>query len=91
MSTETNRGLFTLKAVNKATDEVVYTEDIVADGEKEALFESNLKEGLKAIGLTKNDVWLVVKEFGEVPLQEKVQNVRVLGQVGKLVLGRKSK
>lgn len=89
MGTDTNRGLFTIRAVDKATDRVVYIEDIVADSEKDALYESNLKDGLKDLGLKKDDVWLVVKEFGQVPPKEKVQTVKVLGQLGKMIVGKK--
>jgi len=89
MSCDTNRGLFTIKAVCKETDEIVYSHDIVAEGEKDALYESDLKDVLKSKGLTKNDVHIVVKEFGQVPPKEKVQKVKVLGQCGDFVVGRK--
>jgi len=91
MGTETNRGLFTIKAINKETDEIVYSEDIVAESEKDALYESALKEGLKKKGLRKDDVHLVVKEIGQVPPKEKIQRVKVLGQCGDFVVGKKEK
>ena len=86
-----SRGLFTIKAINKETDEIVYSEDIVAASEKDALYESNLKAGLKEKGLKKDDVHLVIKEIGQVPPKEKVQRVKVLGQCGDFVVGKKEK
>lgn len=59
-----SRALFEIRAVSKETDEVVYSKEIVADGEKEALFESDLKESLKTQGLKKDDVTILVREFG---------------------------
>ena len=34
-----DRGLFEIRAINKETDEAIYSTEIIAEGEKEALFE----------------------------------------------------
>lgn len=84
-------GLFQIRAVNKDTNEIVYTGEIVAEGEKEALFESDLKESLVKKGLKKDDVHIVVKEFGQVPVKERAKTVKILGQCGSLSLVKDQK
>jgi len=61
------RALFEIRAVSIETDEVIYKTEIVAEGEKEALFDSDLKEVLKSKKLSKYDVDIVVREFGRLP------------------------
>jgi len=84
------RALFEIRAIDKETDEVVYSKEVVADGEKEALFESDLKEVLKAKNLRKEDVTIITREFGQVPVREKAKIVKFLGQAGSFILGKES-
>ncbi len=88
MSNRMYRGLFEIVAVDKCSDKIVYEEKIVAEGEKEALFESDLKEQLKAKGLKKEDVHVLIKEFGVLPEKEDVKTVKIIGQVGKTILAK---
>lgn len=80
------RGLFEIHAIHKDTNEVVFHQKVVAEGEKEALFESNLKEELKKNNVTKDEVHLLVKEIGQLPAKEDVKTVKILGQIGKTSL-----
>lgn len=82
------RGLFEIVAISKDSDEIVYEEKIVAEGEKEALFESDLKEQLKVKGLKREDVHVLVREFGTLPAKEDVKIVKIIGQVGKTILAK---
>lgn len=86
-----DRALFEIRAFNKETDERVFSQEVIADGEKEALFESDLKVSLKEKGLSKDDVNIIVREFGKIPAKEKAKMVKVIGQVGKLMLGTEQK
>jgi len=85
------RGLFEIRAIILDTGEVLDIQDVIADGEKEALFESDLKEKLKSRKLTLDDVHVLVREFGQVPAKEKAKYVKVLGKLGKTIVGRESK
>jgi len=85
------RGLFEIYAINLENDEIVFSEKVVAEGESDALYNSGLKEALKVKGLRKDDVHMVVKEIGSVPKKEKAKTVKILGQVGNLVLGKEKK
>ena len=85
------RGLFEIYAVNLETDEIVFEQKVVAEGESDALYNSDLKEGLRLDGLKKDDVHIVVREIGPVPKKEKAKTVKILGQVGNLVLGKEKK
>ena len=85
---ENTRALFEIRVINKDTDERVFSTEVIADGEKEALFESDLKQVLKDKGLTREDVHILVREFGSVPAKEKAKMVKVIGQVGRMVLGK---
>jgi hypothetical protein len=76
------RGLFMIRAINKETDEIVYAAEIIAEGEKEALYESDMKSYLKDKKLSRDDVHILVKELIQVPAKEDVKKVRVLGQIG---------
>lgn len=83
-----SRALFEIRVFNKDTDERIHSEEVIADGEKEALFESRLKEVLKEKDLTRDDVVILIREFGPVPAKEKVKMVKIVGQMGKMVLGK---
>ena len=85
------RGLFEIRAVNKETDEIVYKSEVIADGEKEALFESDLKETLKSLKLNRDDVTIVVRNFGAIPAKEKAKTVKLLGQLGNIIVGKEQK
>lgn len=91
MDNVNTRALFQIRAVNKFTDVVEYAEEVVAEGEKEALFESNMKEALKAKGLTKADVNVLVKSFGILPAKEEVKSVKLVGELGKYSLVKEDK
>jgi hypothetical protein len=81
---ETNgntRALFQIRAVKKDTDEVVFASEVVAEGEKEALYESTMKEELTKKNLTKSDVHIIVKSFGTIPAKEEAKNVRIVGKI----------
>ena len=88
---ENTRALFQIRAVRKDTDEVVFTEEVVAEGEKEALYESNMKEELKKWELTKNDVHILVKSFGTLPAKEEVKNVKIIGSAAGFTLTQDKK
>ena len=48
MGKDDSRGLFVVYAIDKDTDEVVYKSgEVVAESEREAIFESDLKDVLK--------------------------------------------
>jgi hypothetical protein len=78
-----SRALFSIIAIDLESDEIVYENKVIAEGEKEALFESDLKEKLKLKKLTRDDVHLIVKEIGSVPSRIRPRKFRVLGTVGK--------
>jgi hypothetical protein len=80
------RALFQIRAVVKETDEVVFNAEVVAEGEKEALYESDMKEVLKKAGLGKDDVHILVKSFGTLPPKEVVKNVKIIGAAGGFTL-----
>jgi hypothetical protein len=81
MGENNTRALFQIRAINKDTDKVVVSEEVVAEGEKEALYESDLKEKLDAIGLKKSDVHVIVKAFGSLPPKEEVKSVKIIAGV----------
>ena len=85
-----SRGLFEIHAINLDTDEIVFHQKVIASGEKEALFESNLKETLKEQGISRDDIHLIVKEIGQVPAKEKAKTVKIIGQIGKTILGKEN-
>jgi len=85
-----SRGLFGIRVVDLETDKVVHAEEVVAEGEQDALFESDVKEALKKLGLKKEDVHIIVKEFGSVPQKPRPKTVRFVGQLGKTILGRET-
>lgn len=72
------RALFQIRAISKETDEIVFGAEVVAEGEKEALYESDMKDALKKLGLGKGDVHILVKAFGTLPAKEEVKNVRLI-------------
>ena len=80
------RALFQIRAIKKETDEVVFSSEVVAEGEKEALYESSMKEELKSKGLNKSDVHILVKSFGPLPAKEEVKNVKIIGQAAGFTL-----
>ena len=82
MSDSKERGLFSIRAISKETDEIVYSAEIVACGENEALYESDMKDALKAKKLTRDDVHVIVTEIGKLPAKEDIKKVKVLGQIG---------
>ena len=86
MSKNEDRSLFDIYAINKDTSEVVFNEKVVAEAEKDALFESNLKEKLTELKLRKDEVHMVVHELGTVPAKEHVKTVKILGEFGKTKL-----
>ena len=86
-----SRGLFEIHAVNLDTDEVVFQEKVVAEGESDALYCSSMKEELKKLGLKRDDVHIIVREIGCVPKREKAKTVKILGQVGGLMLSKEQK
>jgi hypothetical protein len=83
-----SRGLFEIYAVSLKDDKVVFEQKVVAEGEKEALFESDLKEGLKKLEMCKDDVHIVVREIGPVPPKEKTHVVKLLDKVCEFVKGK---
>ena len=85
------RALFQIRAVSKETDAIVFSSEVVAEGEKEALYESNMKEELKSKNLTKNDVHILVKAFGTLPAKEEVKNVRIIASAAGLTLTQDKK
>lgn len=87
-SMDSERALFAIRAINKDTDEVVFSAEVVAEGEKEALYNSNLKETLKEKKLKKEDVNLIITEIGKLPPKETVKNVKILGQLGSHILAK---
>lgn len=82
-----SRGLFEIHAVKLATDEVVFEQKVVAEGETDALYESDLKSKLKDLGLSKDEVHIVITEIGPVPLKPKAQVVKLLDKVCAFVKG----
>lgn len=78
-----NRGLFEIHAIHKDTDEVVFHQKVVAEGEKESLWESNLKDELKKKNISREEVHLLVKEIGTLPAKEDVKKVKIVGSIGK--------
>jgi len=85
------RALFQIRAVSKETDEIVFSAEVIAEGEKEALYESDMKEILKKAGLGKGDVHILVKAFGTLPAKEDIKNVRLIGSVAGLSLVKDKK
>ena len=81
MEENKKEGLFQIRVVDLETREIVHSEEVVADGESEALFNSKVKEVLKAKSLTKDDVHIIAKELDSVPKREKVKTVKVLGGI----------
>lgn len=81
------RGLFEIHAINVETDEIVFTQKVVAEGEKEALFESDLKENLKKKELSKDDVHIIVTFLGSVPVKEKIKKVSLVEKMVKTLTG----
>lgn len=77
------RGLFEIIGINLEDDSIVYKAKVIAEGEKEALFESDLKEKLKANKLTRDDVHLIIREIGAVPARIRPRKFRVVGKLGK--------
>ncbi|MFA6971417.1 MAG: hypothetical protein WC208_08460, partial [Gallionella sp.] len=59
--------------------EIIDSEEVIAEGEADALFQSNVKSVLKEKKLKKEDVHIIVKEFGSVPKKERPKMVRVMG------------
>ncbi len=82
------RGIYHVHAVKKDADEIVFEQKVIADSENSALFESDLKEGLKKQELTKDDVFTVVHFIGEVPAKEKVQKVSIVEKFVKGLTGQ---
>jgi hypothetical protein len=83
---KTERALFNIIAINLETDEIVYESKVIAEGEKEALYESDLKEKLAAKSMHRDDVHLIITEIGPVPGKRKPKKFKVLGQVGNTAL-----
>lgn len=75
------RALFQIRAINKDTDKVVVSAEVVAEGEKEALYESDLKENLEVLGLKKSDVHIIVRSIGSLPAKEEVKSVKIIAGV----------
>ena len=90
MAEEKGRGLFEIRAIDKSTDEVIYKDEVIAEGETDALFESNLKEVLKEKKLTRDDVTVLIREFGAVPNKERAKKLEIKGQFGKTILARET-
>ena len=88
MAEEKGRGLFEIRAIRKSDDKVILKEEIVAESESDAMFESGLREALKAEKLNKDDVYLLFREFGAVPKRERAKTVRLLGKLGKHCLAK---
>lgn len=84
------RGLFQIRAVNKDTDEVVFSEEVVGEGESDAMFNSKLKDALKEKNLAKDDVYILCKELGSLPKKERSKTVKLISQIGNLVLGKET-
>ena len=88
MDAKNERGLFEIRAIAIENDEVIYKADVIAEGESDALFQSDLKEALKSKKMTRDDVNILIREFGPLPKKERAKTVRVIGQVGNLVLAK---
>lgn len=91
MDATNTRALFQIKAVKKDDDKVVFSDEVVAEGEKEALYESGMKEELKKQGLTRDDVNILVKSFGSLPPKEVVKNVKIVAAAGGMTLVQEKK
>jgi len=76
---DNGRGLFQIRVINLDTDNIIHSEEVIAEGESDALFQSNLKDVLKNNRLTRDDVHIIIKEFGSVPKRDKIKTVKVLG------------
>jgi hypothetical protein len=85
---DNSRGLFNIIAINLDTDEIVYNSLIIAEGENKALFESDLKDDLKKLKLTLDDVHVIVKEIASVPARTKPRKFTIKGKLGKHILAR---
>lgn len=84
------RGLFEVIAINLNTDEIVFEQKIVAEGENEALFESNIKEALKEKGLNTKEVHKIVREIASVPARIEIKKVTLLSKIGNIIHGEES-
>ncbi len=82
------RAIYHVYAVKKDADEIVFEQKVVAESEKDALYESDLKEALKKKEISKDDIFTVCSFVGEVPAKEKVQKVSVVEKVFKSLTGQ---
>ena len=83
-----SRGLFEIVAIGLESGEIIYEDKVIAEGEKEALWESSLKETLNSKKLTRDDVHILVREFGKVPAKVKPKKFTVISKVGKTMLAK---
>lgn len=86
-----SRGLFEIVAINIETSEIVYEDKVISEGEKEALFDSNLKEVLNSKKLTRDDVCVLTRCFGVVPEKVRPKRFKVIGKIGKTMLASEEK
>jgi len=86
-----SRGLFGIWVVELDSDVIVYKDEVIAEGESDALFNSNLKEVLKEKKLKRDDVHVIVKEIGSVPKREKAKTVKIIGQAAGFMLSKEQK
>jgi len=87
---EVQRGLFEIFAIQLSTDKIVFEQKVVADGENEALYESDLKDKLKELKIKRDEVCLIVREIGPVAPKSKPHMVRLLDKVCDFVGGKDS-
>jgi len=88
MGKNEDRGLFLVHAIGKDDDSIVFRQELVAESERDAMYESDLKKVLEEKGLTKRDVDIVVSEINSLPAREEVKTVRIIGKAGKVILGK---
>jgi len=83
-----SRALFEIVAIDLDSGTIVYESKVIAEGEKEALFESDLKEKLAAKKMTREDVHILVREFGQVPAKCRMHKFVVKGRLGKHLVAK---
>lgn len=84
------RGLFEIRVVDLETDKVVHSEEVVAEGEQDALYESGVKDVLEKLKLRKDDVKIMIREFGALPKRQRARKLEIKGQLGKTIIARET-
>ena len=81
MADDKSRGLFQIRVIDLDTDGIVYAEEVVAEGESDALFQSDVKRVLKEKGLHREDVHIICVEMAPVPKRQRPQAVRLIDRI----------